>query len=99
MKKIEKIEHHVCDELECAISYAEKYIEMNAAGDNTWANRFREMANDEMTHAGYMYDWFNEKMKEIEAVYTLSEEEAEEVEHLHKAYADKLAHIKYMLTV
>lgn len=98
MKKIEKMECHVCEELEGAIAYAEKYIEMKAMGDNTWANRFREMANDEMTHAGYMYDWFNEKMKEIESVYTLSEEESEEVERLHKTYADKMAHVKYMLS-
>lgn len=99
MKKIEKMKYYVCDELDGAMKYAEKYIEMKASGNSTWANRFRDISNDELTHAAYMYDYFNEKMKEIESVYTLSEEEYEEVEHMHKKYADKLAIIKHMLSM
>ena len=99
MKKLDKMKCYVCEELDGATQYAEKYIEMKAAGNTAWANKFREMANDELNHAKYMYDWFNEQMNDIKKVYELSEGEEDEEEHLHKKYADKVAHVKHMLTM
>ena len=39
-----------------------------------WANRYKEMANDELKHAGYLHDKAIQEIEEISKVFTPTEE-------------------------
>lgn len=39
-----------------------------------WANRYKEMANDELKHAGYLHDKAVQDIEEISKVYKPTEE-------------------------
>ena len=53
------------------------------------ANLYKEMANDELKHAGYLHD----------KVFTPTEEMEEKWEKCHKRFVEKTAWIKQMLTL
>ena len=83
MTKIKKLAEHIEEEICGAKEYAEKYVECKAKGDMQWANRYKEMANDE----------------EITNVYKPNEEMEEKWEKCHKKYVEQTAWIKQMLTL
>lgn len=99
MRKIHRIIHNLKDELCSSKEYAEKYVEKKVEGNNAWANRYREMSNDELNHAAYIYDLLNEKVRDISNVYKMKEEDEELVEKWHRKYAEFTALIKQMLSI
>ena len=70
MTKIKKLADDMLEELESAKEYAECYIEKKAKGESTWANRFKEMAGDELNHAMYIHDYIVQEVDTLSKVYT-----------------------------
>lgn len=99
MTKIKKLADHIKEELEGAKEYAECYIEKKAANNSAWANRFKEMANDELTHAMYLHELVVEEIEKLKTVYTPPTEMMEKWEKDHKEYVEKAAWIKTMLAM
>ena len=99
MTKIKKLAEHIEEEICGAKEYAEKYVECKAKGDTAWANRYKEMANDEMKHAGYLHDRAVKDIEEISKVFTPTEKMEEKWEKCHKKYVEQTALIKQMLTL
>ena len=75
------------------------YIHDSAEGDTAWANRYKEMANDELKHAGYLHDRDVKDIEEISKVFTPTEEMEEKWEKCHKKYVEQTAWIRQMLTL
>lgn len=81
-----------------AAEYAEKYIENREMGKTTRASAYREMAKDELRHAGNIYGYAIEDIEAIKKVYSMSPEAEEMWEHELKHYADCVAKIGMMLS-
>lgn len=97
MKKIKDYVDHIKDEVEGAKEYAEKYVECKAKGDMQRANKYREMANDELKHATYIHEWAVAEIAEISRVYKPPVEMQEKWEHEHKKYIEDVALVKTIL--
>ena len=97
MKIIHEMLEALEDELEGAEEYSEKFIENKARNNMTRANKFKEMAMDEMKHFSYLHEMFVQDIDEIKRVYTMTETEAEAWEHGHKHLLEKMAMVKGML--
>lgn len=97
MKMIEHYIDDIDEELEGAKEYAEKYIEWKARGDTTRANKFKEMAHDELRHASFMHDTAVTDIDGVKKIYTISVEDEEKWSHAHKHYAECVALIRQML--
>ena len=87
------------EEMEGAKEYAEKYVECKAKGDMNRANRYKEMANDELKHSSYIHEWAVKEIEEISKVYTAPVEMVEKWDKAHKEYVEKVAWIKQMLAM
>jgi hypothetical protein len=99
MKSIKKYVDHIEDEIEGAKEYAEKYVECKAKGNMTNANKYKEMANDELKHAMYIHEWAVAEIQEISKVYTPPVDMQEKWDKAHKEYVEKVAWIKQMLAM
>lgn len=99
MTKIKKLAEEIEDELCSAKEYAEEYLTFKAKDMSTWATRYKEMAQDELKHAGYIHDRAVAEIEELEKVYTPPEDMMEKWEHDHKKYIEKAAWIKQMLSM
>jgi ferritin len=99
MKMIKDIVDDINDEIESAKEYAEKYVEAKAHGDTAMANRYKEMANDELKHATYLHDFVVKKIDEVSKVYTAPAGMQEAWNKAHKEYVERVAWIKQMLTL
>lgn len=99
MKSIKKYVEQLEEELEGAHNYAEKFVECKAKGNMTRANRFKEMAMDELKHCGYIHEMAVQEIEEIKKVYTPPVEMQEKWERAHKVYIEKAAWVKQMLTL
>ena len=99
MKMIDKMLKHLEEEVEGAKEYAEKYIECKARENMSRANKYKEMASDELKHAGYLRDMDIAEIDELKKVYTMSEAEEEAWEHGHKRLNEHMALVRHMLTM
>lgn len=99
LKIVEHLIEHIEDEIEGAKEYAEKYIEARAWGDNTRANKYKEMASDELRHASYVHEFAAQDVGKYQAVYSMSEEDMQHWEHANKRYAECVASLKTMLNM
>ena len=99
MKSIKNYVDAIDDEIEGAKEYAEKYVECKAKGDMQSANRYKEMATDELKHATYEHEWAVNEIERISKIYTAPVEMQEAWEKSHKEYVEKVAWIKQMLTM
>lgn len=99
MRAIKKYVEMIDEEIESAKDYAEKYVEYKAKGDMTRANRYKEMANDELKHSNYIHEWAVKEIEEISKVYTPPVEMQEAWSKAHKEYVEKVAWIKQMLSL
>lgn len=85
------------EELEGAKDYGEKYLEAKAKGDAARANRFKEMANDELRHATAVHEMTAQDMEQLKKVFPIPVEDSDQWEHAHKIFAEHMAWIKQML--
>lgn len=99
MTHIKNLVDEMKDELNSAKSYAEEYLTFKVDENTTWANRYKEMANDELKHAGYIHERLVTEINELKEVYTPPQEMMEKWEADHKKYIEKAAWIKQMLTM
>ena len=88
---------HIAEELEGACEYAEDYVGEKMKGNTAKAQKFREMATQEMQHAANWYDWTEKYGEELKAIMPLASADSEEWENCRKKYAEKTAIIRYML--
>ena len=99
MTSIKNLADHMKDELNGAKEYAEEYLSFKAKGNQPMATRYKEMASDELKHAGYIHDRVVSEIEELRKVYTPPEEMMEKWEHDHKKYIEKAAWIKQMMAM
>lgn len=99
MTKIKKMADAMLDEIEGAKDYAECYIEYKAKGNSTWANKYKEMSNDELKHAMYIHEKIIADVEELSKVYTPPQDMLDKWDHEHKEYVEKVAWVKQMLTM
>ena len=97
MTKIKKLVEAIDEEICGAKEYAEKYVEHKAAGNMNWANKFKEMANDELRHATILHDKATEDINELNKVFKPTMEMQKMWDDSHVAYVEKVAWIKQML--
>jgi hypothetical protein len=97
MKFLEKVIEGLNEEIDGAKEYAEKYVENMAKGNTSRANKYKEMAGDELKHAGYMRDFAIADIDELKRVYHMTENEEEMWEHAHKKLMNEMALVRYML--
>ena len=99
MTKIKKLADEIMDELESAKEYAEEYLSYKAKDNGTWANRYKEMASDELKHADYLHERAVGEIEELRKVYTPLQDMLDKWEADHKRYIEKAAWIRQMLTM
>lgn len=99
MKMLDKMMDELHEEVEGARCYAEKYIENKARGNTPRANKFKEMASDELKHAGYLREMAVTDEEGIKRVYNLTENEVEAWEHAHKKINDEMAMVQHLLSM
>ena len=99
MRAIKKYVEAIDEEIEGAKDYAEKYVECKAKGDMSKANRYKEMASDEIKHAMYIHEWAIAEIEEIKKVFVPPVDMLEKWEKAHKEYVEKVAWIKQMLSL
>lgn len=99
MTKIKKLAEHIEEELCGAKEYAEKYVECKAKGNMQWANRYKEMANDELKHAGYLHEKAIQEIEELSKVFKPTAEMEESWNKTHREYVEHVAWIKQMLAM
>lgn len=99
MKRIADLAAQIDEELEGAKEYAECYLDAKAHNNSQWASRYREMATDELKHAGYVHDRAVEEIDKLRSVYTPPAEMEEMWNISHKKYIERAAWIKTMLAM
>ncbi|MEE0970451.1 MAG: hypothetical protein U0M06_13860 [Clostridia bacterium] len=99
MKIIKDLVERISEEIEDAKHYAEKYVECKAKGNTGHANRFKEMANDELKHATYIHEFAVQEINEIKNVYTAPVDMQEKWNKAHAEFVEKVAWVKQMLAM
>lgn len=99
MTKIKKMADKIEDELCSAKEYAENYLSEKAKGNSQLANRYKEMANDEIKHAMYIHDIAVAEIESLRKIYTPPQRMLEKWEKSHAKYVEKTAWIKQMLSM
>lgn len=87
------------EELCSAKEYAEKYIEHKAKEDMQWANRFKEMSQDEIKHAMYLHELAIKEIETLSKVFTPPQKMLDKWEKDHAEYVEKAAWVKQMLSL
>lgn len=99
MRSIKAYVEHIDEELEGAKDYAEKYVEAKAKGNISMANKYKEMASDELRHAGYVHEFAVAEIDALSKVYTPPVDMQKKWEESHKEYVEKAAWIRQMLSM
>ena len=99
MTRIKKLADEMKEELCSAKSYAEEYLTFKAEENMPWANGGKEMANDELKHAGYLHERVVTEIEELRTVYIPPQKMLEKWDADHKKYIEKAAWIKQMLAM
>ena len=99
MTRIKKLTDEIKDELESAKEYAEEYLTFRARENQNWANRYKEMAQDELKHADYIHERAVSEIDELRKTYTPPEDMLQKWDSAHKKYIEKAAWIKQMLAM
>ena len=99
MTRIKHLVDEMKDELCSATSYAEEYLTFKSEENSAWANRYKEMATDELKHAGYLHERIVTEIGELREVYTPPQSMLDKWDKDHKKYIEKAAWIKQMLAM
>lgn len=99
MRKIKELVERIDDELGSAEEYGEKFIEYKADGENSMAEKFKEMAMQEMNHANMMHELAVKEIEKVSAVYNAPSEMREKWDKSHAEYIQRAARIKSMLNM
>lgn len=99
MRSIKKFVEHIEEELEGAKEYAERYVECKAKGHAMNANKYKEMAADELRHANILHEMAIAEIAEINKVFKPTVEMEEAWSKSHKIFVEQSAWIKTMLAM
>lgn len=99
MKLLDKMLEHLEEEIDGAREYAEKYIECKARGNVSRANRYKEMASDELKHATFLKEMDAADLSELERTYHMTEEEQSTWDHWQKRLTDQMALVMHILSM
>lgn len=99
MKILDHMIEDLEEEVDGAREYAEKYIECKAKGNTARATKYKEMAMDELKHAGYIREFAISDAESVKHVHTLTEEETSAWEHAHKKLNDEIAMVHHLLSM
>lgn len=99
MKRIAELVAQIDEELEGAKGYAESYLDRKASNDSQWSSRYKEMATDELKHAGFLHDLAIAEIDKLKAVYNPPVEMEEQWNVSHKKYIERAAWIRMMLAM
>lgn len=100
MQKIKLLADHIKEEICDAKEYGEKYVEEKVNGNSSAATKFKEMANDELKHAGYLHEMVVAEINKIKSSgITYPSEMEERWAKVHSEYVDKAAWVKQILTL
>jgi hypothetical protein len=99
MRLIDKMLEQLEEEVEGARDYAEKYVEFKARGNMSRANRYKEMAHDELKHATFLKEMDIADIDELKKVYPMTDEEQSLWEHGHKHMNDQMAMVMHVLSM
>ena len=99
MTRIKNLADQIKDELESAKNYAEEGLYYKAKGSSEWYSRYKNMAEDELEHAGYLHDRVVSEIEKLKAVMTPPEEMLQKWERDHKEYVETAAWVKQMLAM
>lgn len=97
MTKIKRYVECIDEELADAKDYAEKYIECKAMDNMSKANKYKEMAFDELKHANYIHDFAVGDIELIAKINPPTVEMEDAWNHSHKEYVERTAWIRQML--
>lgn len=99
MTKIKKYVDEIDEELCSAKEYAEKYVELKAKNNIAWANKFKEMSNDELKHALVLHDWAVQEIEELNKIFKPTEKMQKKWDESHTEYVERTAWIRQMLAM
>lgn len=99
MTRIKDLADQIKDELHSAKNYAEEYLTFKAKDEGTWATRYKEMAQEELKHAGYIHDRVVVEIEELRKIYTPPQDMLDKWDADHKKYIEKAAWIRQMLAM
>ncbi len=99
MQIIRRYVDRISEELRDAQHYGEKYVEWKARGNSGNANRYREMANDELKHAMFLHDMALAEIEELRRVYQPPVSMQEAWEKCHAEYVEKTATLRQILSM
>ena len=99
MTRIRDLADQIKDELHSAKNYAEEYLTFKAKDEGTWATRYKEMAQEELKHAGYIHDRVVVEIEDLRKIYTPPQEMMDRWDADHKKYIEKAAWIRQMLAM
>lgn len=99
MYHIKKLAEQMEDEIESAMTYAEKYIECKAKSNTAYAAKYKAMAEDELRHAMFFHEQAVKEIEEVQKVYTAPAEMLDKWEHEHKEYIERVGIIKQILAM
>lgn len=99
MKRIKDLVDHIDEEIKGAKDYAEMYVDFKAKNNMNWANKYKQMALDEINHAMMIHDYTVQEIEELRKVYTPPQEMLDKWDIEHKEYVENIAWIKQMLTL
>lgn len=97
MTRIKNLAENIDEELNDAKKYAEMYIDFKAKNNMTWANKFKQLAQDELNHSMVIHDYTVQEIEELRKVYTPPQDMLDKWDKEHKMYVEKSAWIKQML--
>ena len=98
MKLISNIVHGIDEELSGAQNYAEKMVESKASGNSKWAQKYKSMAEDELSHAMNLHELAVEEIEKLRSVMTPPQDMLDKWNVAHVSYVDKAAWIKQMMS-
>lgn len=99
MKIIGDIVKLIDEEIEGAKCYAEKYIEHRANGMDQWADRFHQMAKDELQHANVLHEYAVGEIEKVNKVFKPRADMQKMWDESHKKYVDCVAWVEEMLNM
>lgn len=99
MTKIKMLSDELCEELEDAKKYAERYVEYKVRGQSDVASMYKKMANDELAHGTNLHGIIVNEIKAIEGTTTPPQWMLDKWSETHKWYVEKEAFVKQILNM
>jgi ferritin len=100
MTYIKKLAEQIKDEIESAMTYAEKSLYLKAKDETSLASKYKSMAEDELSHAMTIHTEAVQEIEKLSKVYPNPPiEMMEKWEHEHKEFIEKVAQIRHLLSM